>query len=110
MIKRGEWKQCLESASKSGPEVLNKYLMRYAKITMESGRFGETISSFAKYGIQANVQNYPIYKTLILEIFVECDKSEVQLLRTTLFNFYKILEVKQELNSPAGKVFFFFNK
>ena len=50
--------------------------MRYAKYTMEAGRFGETISSFAFYGIQPLPPNYPIYKTLFLEIFVECDPKE----------------------------------
>ena len=40
---------------------------------MESGKFGETIAAFAKYGMPLLAQNYPIYKTLALEIFVECD-------------------------------------
>ncbi len=28
--------------------------MRFAKITMEGGKFGETIGAFAKYGMQLN--------------------------------------------------------
>ena len=51
--------------------------MKYAKVTMESGRFGETIAAFAEYGIQPIPQNFPIYKTLILEIFVDCDPFEI---------------------------------
>ena len=51
-IERGDWMSALEGAKSSGPEVLNRYLMRYAKETMESGRFGDTISAFAQYGIQ----------------------------------------------------------
>jgi len=26
--------------------------MKFAKVTMESGRFGETVAAFAKYGLQ----------------------------------------------------------
>ena len=37
-------------------------------------------------------QNYPIYKTLALEIFVECDPKEISNLRNALFNFYRLLE------------------
>jgi hypothetical protein len=51
--------------------------MRYAKFTMESNQFGETIKAFDTFGIQAIPQNYPIYKTLILEILQDCDSEEV---------------------------------
>jgi len=46
LVERGDWKQCLEMAEKQGGEYLNKYLMRFAKVTMESGKFGETIAIF----------------------------------------------------------------
>ncbi len=36
-------------------------------------------------------ENYKIYKTLALEIFVECDPKEINNLRTALFNFYRLL-------------------
>jgi len=49
-IERGDWHSCLEGAKSSGPDVLNRYLMRYAKETMENGKFGETITAFAQYG------------------------------------------------------------
>jgi len=83
--------------------VLNKYMMKYAKETMESGRFGETIAAFAQFGIRALPQNYPIYKTLILEIFVDCDPFEIEKLRLTLLNFQQ--ELKEDLATPAGKEF-----
>ena len=38
-----QWEQCLDAAQRAGKDQLNRYLMRYAKITMESGKFNETI-------------------------------------------------------------------
>jgi len=80
-------------------------MIRYAKQTMESGRFGETISAFSKYGMQPISQNYPIYKTLALEIFVECDPKEISNLRNALFNFYRLLEGTGEHKNAAGQEF-----
>lgn len=31
LAEKGEWKNCLDSAERSGKEVLNKYLLRFAK-------------------------------------------------------------------------------
>ena len=105
LVERGDWKQCLDMAEKNGPEIKNRYLMKFAKFTMESGKFGECIAAFAKYGIPIIPGNYAIYKTLILEIFVECESKEVLNLRTTLFNFCKALTSSPEANSAAAKVF-----
>ena len=52
-----------------------------------------------------NTQNYSIYKTLTLEIFVECDIKEIHHLRTTLYNFYQLLEGTGDSKTPAGKEF-----
>lgn len=49
-VERGDWHSALEGAKDQGADMLNRYLMRYAKETMESGRFGETINAFAQYG------------------------------------------------------------
>lgn len=72
---------------------------------MESGKFGDTIAAFSKYGMQLIPQNYPIYKTLALEIFVDCDQKEISDLRNALYNFYRLLEGTGDHNSPAGKEF-----
>lgn len=50
-------------------------------------------------------ENYKIYKTLALEIFVECDAKEIGNLRSALFNFYRLLQGAREENSAAGKQF-----
>mmetsp|Transcript_7524 Transcript_7524/g.1013 ORF Transcript_7524/g.1013 Transcript_7524/m.1013 type:complete len:109 (-) Transcript_7524:480-806(-) len=72
---------------------------------MEAGKFGDTIAAFSKYGIQPIANNYPIYKTLALEIFVDCDQKEIVNLRTALYNFCRLLEGTGDNNSPAGKEF-----
>ena len=87
-----QWEQCLDAAQRAGKDQLNRYLMRYAKITMESGKFNETIQAFASYDISNNPQNYAIYKTLFLEIFVESDEHEIFNLRACLENFIGLLE------------------
>ena len=37
---------------KHGPETLSKVMRRYAKFTMENGKFGDTIEAYAFYGMQ----------------------------------------------------------
>ena len=103
LIEQGKWPQALELANSN--KVLTKYLMRYAKAMMESGRFGETIAAFAKYGLPLNPNFYAAYKTLILEIFAECDPNEVRDLRKALYDFVTTLEEQGEANTPAGKEF-----
>ena len=72
---------------------------------MESGRFGETIKVLADYGMQLVPSNYPLYKTICLEIFVECDPKEIIDLKQALYNFYTLLKGTGDINSPAGKEF-----
>lgn len=105
MIEQGNWDQALTIAQQQSPQVLTKYLMRYAKVMMESGRFGETIAAFAQYGLPRNPNFYPAYKTLALEIFAECDPKEIRDLRNALYEFVTELEETGEGNTPAGKEF-----
>lgn len=51
-------------------------------------------------------KNYPTYKMLTLEIFVECDPKEVPPLRVALYDFYKLLEGTNEQGSPTLQEFF----
>jgi intraflagellar transport protein 172 len=50
-------------------------------------------------------QNYPIYKTLALEIFVDCDPKEVLSLRSSLYGLLKGLETTNEVNTGVGREF-----
>lgn len=50
-------------------------------------------------------EQYSLYKTLAVEIFMECDPKEIMHLRQALFNFYKLLEGTGDHNTAAGKEF-----
>lgn len=50
-------------------------------------------------------ENVKLYKTLSLEIFVECEPKEVENLRVALYNFYKLLQGAREDQSATGKLF-----
>lgn len=105
LSKNGQWGECLDLAEKKGGEILNRYLIRFAKLSMEKGKFGEAIQAFAKYGMTPIKEQYPLYKTLAVEIFIECDQKEITSLRQALFNFYRLLEGTGDIQSPAGKEF-----
>lgn len=105
LAQKGEWGQVLEIASKQGHNVLNPYIMEYSKGRMKEGRFGEAIAAFSKYGLPAVSANYPLYKTLAMEIFADCDPKEVEMLRQALFPFVSKMEANGEGLTPAGKEF-----
>ena len=105
LAEKGEWGQVLDVASKQGSKVLNPYIMKYAKSRMEEGRFGEAVAAFAKYGLPLSNSNFPLYKTLAMEIFAECDPNEVVHLRQAMFPFVEQLEQNGEGATPAGKEF-----
>jgi len=81
----------MDTAQNQSAETLSKVLRRYAKFTMESGKFGDLVAAYASYGMQLIPENVKLYKTLCLEIFVECEPKEVENLRVALYNFYKLL-------------------
>jgi hypothetical protein len=72
---------------------------------MEGGKFGEAIGVLSKYGMHPIKENYPIYKTLALEIFVDCDAKEVLGLRTSLYGLIRGLDHTGDVTTPAGKEF-----
>jgi hypothetical protein len=61
-----DWKNCLDKANEKGPELLNKYLNSYIKITVEAGNFPAAATAYAQYGMQLIPKNYPTYKMLTL--------------------------------------------
>lgn len=104
-IKQDNWKGALDAATNHNPETLSHVMRLYAKHTMEKGKFGELTEAYATYGMQLIPENFKLYRTLCLEIFVECDAKEVQSLRTALYNFYKLLQGAREESSAVGKQF-----
>lgn len=95
----GDWKNCLEKAYEKNPELLNKYMNLYVKMTLEAENFAAAAQAYAQYGMQLIPKNYPTYKMIILEIFVESEQKEIEPLRHALFEFYRLLEGTNEPGS-----------
>jgi len=74
-------------------------------VTVEAGKFSEAAEAYSQYGMQLIPKNYPTYKMLSLEIFVECEQKEIEPLRKALFDFYKLLEGTTEPGSPTLQEF-----
>ena len=61
-----DWKNCLDKAHEKGPELLNKYLNGYIKVTVEAGNFAAAASAYSTYGMPLIPKKYPTYKMLTL--------------------------------------------
>lgn len=61
---QGDWKNCLDKAREKGPELLNRHLNEYIKVTVEGGKFSEAAQAYADFGMQLIPKNYPTYKML----------------------------------------------
>ena len=105
---QGDWKNCLDKSKEKSPELLNKYLNEFIKITVEGGKFADAAQAYADYGMQLIPKNYPTYKMLAMEIFVECERAEVVPLRKALFDFFKLLESTNDPGNPTLQEFYKF--
>ena len=105
---QGDWKNCLDKSREKGPELLNRYLNEYIKVTVEGGKFAEAAQAYADFGMQLIPKNYPTYKMLAMEIFVECERAEISPLRKALFDFYKLLESTTDQGNPTLQEFYKF--
>jgi len=103
LVQKGEWGKALDFAAQKGGKVLSQYLTEYAKMRMKEGKFGEAIAAFAKYGLPAQSTHFPLYKTLAMEIFADCDQREVAHLRQALFPLLEKMEQSGEASTPAGR-------
>ncbi len=85
--------------------MLNRYLNEYIKITVEAGNFAAAAQAYSDFGMQLNPKNFPTYKMISMEIFVECENKEIEPLRKALYDFYKLLEGTSDPNSPVVQEF-----
>jgi hypothetical protein len=85
--------------------LLNRYLNEYIKITVEAGNFAAAAQAYSDFGMQLNPKNFPTYKMISMEIFVECENKEIEPLRKALYDFYKLLEGTSDPNSPVVQEF-----
>jgi len=56
---------------------LNRYLNEYIKLTVEGGNFAAAAQAYADYGMHLMPKNFPTYKMIAMEIFVECEQKEI---------------------------------
>lgn len=56
----------MDKAQEKGPELLNKYLNNYIKMTVEKYDFGAAAQAYATYGMPLIPKNYSTYKMLTL--------------------------------------------
>jgi intraflagellar transport protein 172 len=83
-IAGGDWEQALENARMKGPEMLNDVLQQYTWKLTEQGSFSDALKAFTTYGAPAEANFMSIYKTLAVEVLVECNDDEVYELRLVL--------------------------
>jgi intraflagellar transport protein 172 len=83
-IAGGDWEQALDNARMKGPEMLNDVLQQYTWKLTEQGQFAEALKAFSVYGTPAESSFMSIYKTLAVEVLVECNDEEVYDLRIVL--------------------------
>ncbi len=70
---------------------MNRYLNEYIKLTVEGGNFAAAAQAYADYGMHLMPKNFPTYKMIAMEIFVECEQKEIEPLRKALYDFLKLL-------------------
>ncbi|KAK4299690.1 hypothetical protein Pmani_028048 [Petrolisthes manimaculis] len=67
-VEAGQWSRALDTAATHGPELLHKYLARYATSLIKEGKAAEALGLYKQYGAPAFTQNYNIYRRLSLDL------------------------------------------
>jgi hypothetical protein len=53
-------------------------------------------------------KNYPVYRGLAIEVFVDCQRNEIQPLRRALYDFVNLLGSTSNQSSPSYQEFYKF--
>ncbi|EDV25844.1 uncharacterized protein TRIADDRAFT_24195 [Trichoplax adhaerens] len=111
LAQRGEWEKCIENAKQQGPDVLSKYIARFAASLIKEGNTERAMELFVKYGAPANKANFNIYRRICSDLFSRndlLDASSYRIwadLRSMLQNLiHNMLKVAKEDN-PVVKEF-----
>jgi hypothetical protein len=75
--KRGQWEDCLKLAEKQGPQILNDYLLRFARVYLKQGKYKETARVLARYQCPVLKEMLPVYKTIAVEILATVHEMEL---------------------------------
>ncbi|XP_071532014.1 intraflagellar transport protein 172 homolog [Panulirus ornatus] len=67
-VEAGQWTRALETAASHGPQLLHKYLAKYATNLIKDGQAVEALRLYKQHGAPAFAQNYNIYRRLVLDL------------------------------------------
>ncbi|KAK7085982.1 hypothetical protein SK128_023173 [Halocaridina rubra] len=67
-VEAGQWTRALETAATHGPELLHKYLAKYATSLIKDDQAVNALALYKQYGAPAYAQNYNIYRRLALDL------------------------------------------
>ncbi|KAK8378095.1 hypothetical protein O3P69_018808 [Scylla paramamosain] len=67
-VESGQWSRALETAASHGPQLLHKYLARYASSLIKDGHAVKALALYKQYGAPPFTQNFNIYRRLVLDL------------------------------------------
>ncbi|XP_050690071.1 intraflagellar transport protein 172 homolog [Eriocheir sinensis] len=67
-VESGQWSRALDTAAQHGPQLLHKYLARYASSLIKDNQAVEALGLYKQYGAPPFAQNYNIYRRLALDL------------------------------------------
>ncbi|XP_066969064.1 intraflagellar transport protein 172 homolog [Macrobrachium rosenbergii] len=81
-VEGGQWTRAFETAASHGPELLHKYLAKYATTLIKENKPTEALQLYKKYGAPAFSQNYNIYRRVALDLMSMHELCTAQAYRT----------------------------
>jgi len=106
LAEQGKWEECLNLAEKQGEEVLNNYLVQFARKFLQAGHFKETARVVARYGCPVIQPMLPVYKTISVEVLAGINENELQLLKDMLTKLFENMSLVYDDSSPIYREFY----
>ena len=69
--RQGDWDKVHDLAAREGPEFIQRYTLRHAKMKAQQGEFLEAASVLAKYGVQQDPENFDLYRHVARSVLAE---------------------------------------
>ncbi|XP_063226619.1 intraflagellar transport protein 172 homolog isoform X1 [Bacillus rossius redtenbacheri] len=111
LAEQRQWGRCLETATRHGPQVLNKYVALQASHLIKDGYVLEALDLYTKYDVPLAPQNFNIYKRIAVDVFGLKDLSGPESyqtwakLRTMLFRITEGMQTVSDLARPLQQEF-----
>ena len=68
-VKKGQWDQVFEVASKQGSPQLSRYAVMFAEQKLKAGDVAGIVSVFARYSPPAKASHVPLFKSIVEQLF-----------------------------------------